>query len=211
MRQPFMTRSGILPGAILAVLLAGGLTACSSGRAGQTGQAGRTGQAGQAEAGSLRTLLRHGKPAVTSGSVAPGQQAEFAAYVDNTGGPVTLVSASLIPIAGHPAGHLAAVAVSQRRGPLGFARGWPPDSPVVPFAGARIGPGDADVVFAMAGARPGTYMAAGLSIVYRYHGHRYTMRAYAASVACVTTKARATASCPAAARQAGLATQKLAT
>ena len=93
----------------------------------------------------------------------------------------------------------------------GFARGWPPDSPVVPFAGARIGPGHADVVFAMAGARPGTYMAAGLSIVYRYDGHRYTMRAYAASVACVTTKARATASCPAAARQAGLATQKLAT
>jgi hypothetical protein len=201
MRQPFMMRSSAVPGAILVLLLAVGLGACSTGQGGQAGRAGT---------GSLRTLLRHGKPAVTSGSVAPGQQAEFAAYVDNTGGPVTLVSASLIPIAGQPAGHLAAVAVSQRRGPLGFARGWPPDSPVMPFAGARIGPGHADVVFAMAGARPGTYMAAGLSIVYRYHGHRYTMRAYAASVACVTAKAGADATCPAAARQAGQATQKLA-
>lgn len=200
MRQPFMTRSGVWPGAMIAVLMAGVLAACSSGSAG-------SGAVG------LRTLLMNGKPAVASGPVSPGQPGEFTAYVDNpAGGPVTLVSASLIPIAGHPAGQLAAVAVAQRRGAIGFARGWPPTSPVVPFAGARLGHGHADVVFAMDGARAGTnYMAAGLSIVYRYHGHRHTMRAYAASVACVTKKAGGAAgACSAAARQAQQATQKLA-
>jgi hypothetical protein len=200
MRQPFMTRSGVWPGAILAVLMAGALAACSSSPAG-------SGAAG------LRTLLMNGKPAVASGPVSPGQLGEFTAYVDNpAGGPVTLVSASLIPIAGHPAGRLAAVAVAQRRGTIGFARGWPPTSRVVPFTGARLGRGHADVVFAMTGARAGTnYMAAGLSIVYRYHGHRHTMRAYAASVACVTKEARGAAeACSAAARQAQQATQRLA-
>jgi len=201
MRQPFLIRSGVLSGALIVLFLAGALAACSSGQAGQPG------------AGSLRTVLTRGKTAVASGSVSPGQPAEFTAYVDNLAGdPVTLVSASLIPIAGHPAGHLAAVAVSQRRGPIGFARGWPPLTPVVPFAGARIGHGRADLVFAMAGARPGTnYMAAGLAILYRYHGHRYTLRAYAASVACVTgASGQAGPACSAAARQAGQATQRLA-
>jgi hypothetical protein len=208
MRQPFVTRSGVLPGMMIALFLAGALAACSSGPAGPTGPAGQG-----STAGGLRTLLMHGKPAVSSGSVTPGQPAEFTAYVDNPAGhPVTLLSASLIPIAGHPAGRLAAVAVSQRRGMIGFARGWPPDSPVVPFSGARIGHGPADVVFAMAGARPGTnYMAAGLSIVYRFRGHRHTLRAYSASVACVSRKAGgATAACSAAARQARQATQRLA-
>lgn len=201
MRQPFMTRPGAWPGAMIAVLMAGALAACSSSPAGSG-------------AGGLRTLLVNGKPAVASGSVSPGEPGDFTAYVDNpAGGPVTLLSASLIPIAGHPAGHLAAVAVAERRGTIGFARGWPPTSRVVPFAGARLGKGHADVVFAMAGARAGTnYMAAGLSIVYRYHGHRYTMRAYAASVACVTKGAGgAAAACSAAVRQAQQATQRLAT
>lgn len=201
MRQPFLIRSGVRPRAFIVLFLAGALAACSSG------------QAGQPVAGSLRTLLMHGKPAVASGSVSPGQPAEFTAYVDNPAGdPVTLVSASLIPIAGHPAGQLAAVAVSQSRGLIGFARGWPPLTPVVPFAGARIGHGRADLVFAMAGARPGTtYMAAGLAVVYRYHGHRYTLRAYAASVACVSRSSGQTGpACSAAARQAGQATARMA-
>lgn len=195
MRQLLVTRSGVLPGAMLVLFLA----ACSSGSPGSA-------------AGGLRTLLIHGQPAVTSGPVSPGQPAEFTAYVDNPAGdPVTLVSAALIPIAGHPAGRLSALAVSPRRGMIGFATGWPPGSPVVPFGGARLGRGPADVVFAMAGARPGTnYMAAGLSIVYRYHGHRYTLRAYSASVACVTGTASAASACAAAARQARQATGKLA-
>ena len=200
MRQPFMTRSGVWPGAMIAMLIAGSLAACSSSPAGQG-------------AGGLRTLLIRGKPAVASGSVSPGQLGEFTAYVDNpAGGPVILVSASLIPIAGHPAGRLAAVAVAQRRGTIGFGRGWPPTSRVMPFTGARLGHGHADVVFAMTGARAGiNYMAAGLSIVYRYHGHRHTVRAYAASVACVTKGAGgAAAACAAAARQAQQATQRLA-
>ena len=190
MRQPFMTRSGVLPGPF---------SPCCSPAACRL-QLGPGGGGLAAHAAAAR------EAAVTSGSVAPGQQAEFAAYVDNTGGPVTLVSASLIPIAGHPAGHLAAVAVSQRRGPLGFARGWPPDSPVVPFAGARIGPGDADVVFAMAGPA-GHLHGRGPEHRLPLPRHRYTMRAYAASVACVTTRP---ARPPAAGRRppGGLAHQK---
>jgi hypothetical protein len=204
MRQLFMTRSGVLPGALIVLFLAGALAACSSGSGSGSGSPG--------SAGGLRTLLLHGQPAVSSGPVSPGQPAEFTAYVDNPArDPVTLVSATLIPIAGHPAGHLAALAVSQRRGPIAFATGWPPETPVVPFTGARLGRGHADVVFTMTGARPGTdYMAAGLSIVYRYHGHRYKLRAYSASVACVTRKAAAAPACAAAARQAQQATRKLA-
>ena len=205
MRQLFMTRPGVLPGAMIVLFLAGALAACSAGSGSGAGSPGPA-------AGGLRTLLLHGQPAVSSGPVSPGQPAEFTAYVDNPArDPVTLESATLIPIAGHPAGHLAALAVAQRRGQIAFATGWPPETPVVPFAGARLGRGPADVVFTMTGTRPGTnYMAAGLSIVYRYHGHRYTLRAYSASVACVTRKAGAASACAAAARQAQQATRKLA-
>ena len=75
MRQPFLIRSVVRPGALIVLFLAAALAACSSGPVGQPG------------ADSLRTLLMHGQPAISSGSVSPGQPAEFTAY--STMRPVT--------------------------------------------------------------------------------------------------------------------------
>jgi hypothetical protein len=149
------------------------------------------------EGGPLTTITLGGKPdfSVDGGFFYPGQAADFGIWViDTARDPVTLVSASLIPISGHPAGRLAFLAVSLQRGSLLVGgHGLPPihDYPTRPFRGARLRHGYNTVVFGFAGNRIGGFdMVAGLRITYRYHGQLYTMSAWSASTACVIRNGR---------------------
>src|ERR1022692_645522 len=123
------------------------VAACGSGKAG----------------GPLRTVTAGAQPgfAVESGLTSPDLSVDATAYVVNSApDPVTLVSASLIPVPGLSAG---------------------------PFRGARVRHGESSVIFGFAGTRPGVnYMTAGLRTVYRYHGRLYTMIAWSAAAACVS-------------------------
>jgi hypothetical protein len=116
----------------------------------------------------------------------PGQSDAMTAFVVNDGpGSVTLVSASLIPISGHPAGRLIHLAIS-RDGAAG-ARGWPPPgTPITPFTGAQIPVGQSNIIFGVEGPVAGrAYLTAGLNVVYRYWGRLYTTTAWSASTDCV--------------------------
>ncbi|GEM_PF-2341504 len=51
--------------------------------------------------------------------------------------------------------------------------------------------GESSVIFGFAGTRAGEdYMTAGLRIIYRYHGQLYTVLAWSAAVACVSSNCR---------------------
>src|ERR1022692_3785325 len=150
------------------------VAACGSGKAG----------------GPLRTVTAGAQPgfAVESGLTSPDLSVDATAYVVNSApDPVTLVSASLIPIPGHQAGRLVLLRFSAD-GDGGGGRGWPvPGLSAGPFRGARVRHGESSVIFGFAGTRPGVnYMTAGLRTVYRYHGRLYTGIAWSAAAACVS-------------------------
>jgi len=119
----------------------------------------------------------------------PGQIADFAAYVVNSGpGPVTLISASLVPIAGHPAGPLVRLALGAHHDGVAAERGWPPGIPIIGFKGARLPKGQSNIIFGFKVPDLGrTYMAAGIRITYRYQGQTYTVTAWSAATACVVS------------------------
>jgi hypothetical protein len=136
--------------------------------------------------GPLHTAMVGGLPAfgVTWSLAHPGQSDAMTAFIVNDGpGSVTLVSASLIPISGHPVGRLIHLAISHD-GTAG-ARGWPPGVPITPFTGAQIPVGQSNVIFGVEGPVAGrAYMAAGLNVVYRYRGRLYTTTAWSAATDC---------------------------
>jgi hypothetical protein len=150
---------------LLAVLLVPGLVADSARTA----------------AGPLHTLTLYGQPTVIGGSleVHPGDSADFTAFVVNPlPEPVTLVSASVVPVAGiGPTGKLVHVGVARTNGMVAAAHGWPvPDFPMEPLAGARIGHGQSNIVFGMVGLVSGVnYTADGLRIRYLYQGRVYSV------------------------------------
>jgi hypothetical protein len=152
--------------------------------------------------GPLQTLTLGGQPTVDGGSleVLPGMPADFTAYVFNPlRTPVTLLSAALVPVTGiRPAGQLVHVAVATTNGIIAAGSGWPPSRfPIRKLAGARLGHGQANIVFAMIGRVPGTnYSAAGLRIRYRYQGQVYSVIAWSAAVACVAKVITRRLACP---------------
>jgi hypothetical protein len=141
-------------------------------------------------AGPLQALSVGGQPTVTGGSVqvAPGQSADFTAFVYNPlATPVTLVSATIVPVTGYaPTGTLAHVAISTTNGIVGNAVGWPITHPVFPDRPlGPIGHGQHNIVFGITGNAVGYYYAAGLKIRYLYQGKVYYVTAWSAVIACV--------------------------
>jgi hypothetical protein len=142
--------------------------------------------------GPLSTLRYHGQPYITasSGPARPGQEYNATAFVTSTArGPVTLISAVLVPLSGQPAGRFRHAGVylthSYDAGHATYA--WPPRGDHVrPLAGARIGPGQTDILYAMTGPVSGYRytMAGGIKITYRWQGAVYSVTAWSAAVAC---------------------------
>jgi hypothetical protein len=158
---------------IVAAVMACQLTGCGSG----------------GSVGPLQNLQYDGGPqfAIAYGLLHPGQSADVAAFVVNTGsGPVTLISASLVPIPGRPSGRLVHLAVAVGHNGVAFARDWPPGIAVTRFRGARLGPGQSNIIFGFrAPDVNGTYMAAGVTITYRYGNRIGAVTAWSAATACV--------------------------
>lgn len=144
--------------------------------------------------GPLQSLSKDGQHVVDAGGseVTPGESADTTAVVVNdAAAPVTLVSASLLPVSGHPVGHLTGAAVVVGNNFLGGGHGWPPDVPVRPFTGAILHHGRNHIVLGMSGPAAGrVYVAAGLKITYRYRGALSTMTAWAVVSACVVPEVR---------------------
>jgi hypothetical protein len=139
--------------------------------------------------GPLTTLLSGGQPvfAVAAISTLPGQAADMTASGSNSApGQVTLVSATLMPVAGQPAGRLSHVAVGTLRGYVAAARGRPPGVTVRPLPGAVLPQGQSNIIFGFAGNHDGgVYITTGLKVVYRYHGQIFTVDALSAAANCV--------------------------
>lgn len=150
-------------------------------------------------AGPLHSLSQAGQRVVDvdADPVYPGQTTDFTAFLVNPlSSPVTLVSAVAVPIPGVPPAHLAHVAVDTSVNIDGVNRGWPPGLPIKPIAGARIGPGQTNIVAGVTGSVPGhNYAVAGLRVTYRYEGHTYSVVAWSGAIACVVKVLRDTKSC----------------
>jgi hypothetical protein len=144
-------------------------------------------------AGPLQALSLGGQPTVDGASVevTPGEPADFTAFVVNPlTSPVTLLSATIVPVTGYaPTGKLAHVAISTTNGMIGASVGWPiihpvfPDRPLGP-----VGHGQHNIVFGITGNAAGYYYAAGLEIRYRYQGRIYYVTAWSAVIACVVMR-----------------------
>jgi hypothetical protein len=157
--------------ALLALALAGLVAACSSDTP-----------------GPLRNVNQDGQPnfSVAWIKVDTGQSADFTTFLVNTAkDPVTLVSAKLIPIPGHPSGQLVYLAVGLHHDGVAAARGWPPGVPIGGFKGTRLPHGQTNVIFGFRARANGAWYAAGIKITYKYQGATYQMDAWSASVACV--------------------------
>jgi hypothetical protein len=171
---------------VVLLIVPGSLAACSSSDA----------------AGPLQTLKQAGRPMVDGASleVHPGVPAVFTAFVVNPlKTPVTLLSAAAVPVTGtRPTGQLVHVAIATTVNMIAADSGWPPPRfPIKKLPGARIGHGQANIIFAMIGRVPGTnYSAAGLRIRYRYQGQVYSVIAWSAAVTCVTKVITRKLSCP---------------
>lgn len=160
------------------------------------------GCSGGGASGPLHTLTFGGQPTVDGAGVEvhPGESADFTAFVVNPlNSPVTLVSASVVPVTGtRPAGQLVHLGISKGKGLAAALNGWPlPGLPTRRLAGARIGHGQSNIIFGITGWSVGTnYTAAGLQIRYRYQGQVYSVVAWSAGVACVARVLTGPRACP---------------
>jgi hypothetical protein len=167
-------------------------------------------------------VLSNGSPpggaAYAGIAVRPGQLADFAVTVENSGSqPVTLERASLVPLDGFRAPQLARIGVlAEHSNLLVAARNWPIPRGNTPSAGyyrmhalagyvvlpgrtrqarkRKLGPLPDIVEYAVLGRSPDTdYISAGLKITYRLQGATYTQTLYSGGDACVlaTNLARA--------------------
>jgi hypothetical protein len=169
-----------------------------------------------AAAGPLRALSVGGQPIVDGASISihPGVSADFTAFVVNPlTSPVTLISASVLPVPGSPpTGQLIHVGISTDNGFAAAAEGWPLPHPATrKLAGARIGHGQSNIIFGITGHVPGKdYSTAGLKIRYRYRGQVYSVVAWSAAVACVTKVITRQPVCPHAADRIQAKVKKMA-
>jgi hypothetical protein len=141
-------------------------------------------------AGPLQALSEGGHPTVDGASVevTPGQSADFTAFVVNPlTSPVTLLSATIVPVTGYaPTAKLAHVALSTTNDLIGASVGWPITHPVFPVRPlGPIGHGQHNIIFGITGNAVGYYYVAGLKIRYRYQGKIYYVTAWSAAIACV--------------------------
>jgi hypothetical protein len=109
-------------------------------------------------AGPLSALSRQGQPVIDSSGtpVKPGQEQDATAFVFNSAhDPVTLLSASMVPVRHQPAAKLAHAAVYRNHGyDAGGASSWPPqDSRIRPLHGTAIEHGQAGILFAIRQAK----------------------------------------------------------
>jgi hypothetical protein len=161
---------------------------------------GSTGLVGNLNAGSLSGVSH----------VRPGETVDSVGWLANRSGrPVTLKSATILPLKGFHAPQLVGVAVERRGRTLhgamvgGEAIGWPNRTQhVVPLSGYRLpahGSWDRNValvVFALAARRPGRYALAGVSVTVVENGSVVTAPAIGPVAFCVSTH-RPPVSCPA--------------
>jgi hypothetical protein len=183
MAQLSATRWAVL---VILLIVPGLLAGCSGGGA----------------AGPLHTLTFGGQPTVDGAGVEihPGESADFTAFVVNPlNSPVTLISASVLPVTGtRPTGQLVHLGISKGNGLAAALTGWPlPSLPTRRLTGARIGHGQSNIIFGITGRIVGTdYTAAGLKIRYRYQGQFYSVVAWSAAVACVGRHLTGPRACP---------------
>ncbi len=145
-------------------------------------------------AGPLQTLAEQGQPVVDSAGIpaAPGQPVDGTAFVFNSSHqPVTLVSASIVPVPGYPAGVLAHIGVGTTLNMVGIGTNWPPAVPVGRFRGAILSYGESRIIFGFTGYRAGAnYGAAGIRITYTYQGRDFSIIAWSGLMGCVTQPLR---------------------
>lgn len=153
---------------------------------------------GLTSAGPLVSVAEGGRTLVDAAgrtAVGPGGLAVVTAYLSgHVDGPVTFLSASLVPVPGFPAGSLAHVALVTNHNLVEGDMQWPPPPgdgvPIRPFVGAVAEPHpQVNIVYAMrVGTVPGkAYVAAGLRIRYLYQGQVYTTMAWLVTVGCVVS------------------------
>ncbi len=123
----------------------------------------------------------------------PGQITDFSAVVVNPGqADVVFLSAAVIPLPGYPVPRLVHLGLVPTAPVLGSTLqsdyGWPPSAVKVrPFAGASLSHGEVAVAFGISGDRSGAdYAVAGLRILYRVEGHVHYLKAWSATVDCVS-------------------------
>jgi hypothetical protein len=140
--------------------------------------------------GPLQTSSVGGQPSLgmTSDAVLRGTCVDAEAYVTNTASDaVTLVRVSAVPLPGENLGHVACAGVATTGHGVAGASGWPVSGvPVEKVAGARLPHGDSGIVFGITGpAKDRYYAVAGILVTYEYHGHLYSVTAWAGDLACV--------------------------
>jgi hypothetical protein len=135
----------------------------------------------------------------------PGVPADFSGFVGPSSAPVTLLSATLLPLVGFPVPRLAHLGVYMitDHGDIPQANYWPPRTqpphrgdppyvlPVSAFSGYRVSPGRHPLLlifYSFVGTRPGVnYFAAGLRITYQVGQSKYTGNWYAFGDSCVAS------------------------
>jgi hypothetical protein len=132
----------------------------------------------------------------------PGVPADFSGFVGASSAPVTLLSATLLPIPGFPVPRLVHLGVYQikKHGDITLANYWPPQIlfdiagppyvvPVSAFRGYRLSAGRHPLLlifYSFVGTRPGVaYFAAGLRITYQVGQAEYSGNWYAFGDSCV--------------------------
>jgi hypothetical protein len=142
--------------------------------------------------------------------VVPGETVDSVAQLENRSGhPVTLRSATILPLKGFHPPRLVGVAVERRgrtlRGVMtgGAVTGWPNRSlHVGRLSGYRLPShgswhrNEAFVVFVVAARKPGRYALAGVNVTVIENGSKVTARAIGPVAFCVSTR-HPPASCPA--------------
>jgi hypothetical protein len=139
----------------------------------------------------------------------PGLVVDFPLYVENTGSvPVTLESATLVPVPGFPAPRLVHLGVlAEHNNLLSSALGWPVWKAMSPSSGTwqlrsfrgyvvlpwatrqrrHLGPMPDMVEYGILGTRVNTdYWAAGLRITYLMGGSTYTQTLYQGGADCIS-------------------------
>jgi hypothetical protein len=111
--------------------------------------------------------------------------------VNDSQQPVTLISATVIPVPGYKSGVQDHFGVGASLGSVGIGINWPPAVPVKGLQGVSLPHGESRIIFGIAGTQVGAaYAAAGIRITYRYQGRDYTMTAWAGLMGCITQPGR---------------------
>jgi hypothetical protein len=140
-----------------------------------TGGDGLNGQTGKIQGQGNSTIV---------GQRAPHYQTYL---VNNSGGPVTIESATLLPLPGERTPTLASgPRIEMYPGDIGWGQRWHPDMPSEPMHGfvLRNG-GDAYIDYTLYSNRPGFYGAAGLRLTVREGSDIDTVDAVAGDALCV--------------------------